>query len=256
MFFAKVTGTDQVLSRVSDFARIAGRSLEEEIIGIARLVAVSLATSTQPYGKTKAAKEAGERRVEIDIRKVFRTPSNIFEQIREEDPDQAKRWWRAFSAKDTTLMESILWEENIDIPINPSPLPSYHKEARGHNGRVKGRARLLVTDSQALRRYVEARKKKVGFAKAGFAKAADECGGHRGIPAWASSRHGTAPGGAVITRDPLRPRVVLYNNVSYVSRILPPAYQEQAITIAYERAMKRYTTAIRKQAAATFRRAS
>jgi hypothetical protein len=115
---------------------------------------------------------------------------------------------------------------------------------------------MVVTQADQLRRYIAQRQKRVGFAKAGWAKAADECGGHRGIPAWASSRHGTAPGGAVITRDPLRPRVVLYNNVSYVSRILPPAYQEQAITIAYERAMKRYATAIRKQAAATFRRAS
>lgn len=252
MITARITGEERVMRKVEAFAEMAGRGLQDEIIGLARLVAVSMATSTQPYGASKAAHDTGKRRVEMDIRRVFRTPSSIYQELSEENPDDARAFWAAFSRRDTTLMEDLLRQHAIDLVVAPAPIKEFHDAARGPRGRVKGRARQLVTQSESLRRYIQTRQKMVGFAKAGWAKAADDCGGHRGIMAWASSKHPTAPGGAIITKDPRRPRVVIYNRVSYVSDILPPAYQEQAIQIAYDRAIKRYTTALRAAARRTF----
>jgi len=256
MFTAALQGSEEVMGSVLRFSQIAGRGLEQEIIGIGRLVAVSLATSTQPYGKGKDARDQGLKRVESDIRKVFRTPSNIYQQLLEEDETEARKFWRATTAGNTEWMRAILRDNHIDLEMGTAPIPSYHDAARGRNGRVKGRARMLVTKPQELRRYIAKRQKMVGFAKSGWALAADDCGGHRGIPAWASSKHPGSHGGAIIRRDSVRPHVLLMNHVRYVDQILPERQINTAIEIAYSRAIKRYTIAMKKQAAAAFRRAA
>lgn len=256
MFTVGLEGAREVMASVERFSQIAGRGLQEEIIAIGRLVAVSLATSTQPYGKGQDAREKGRARVEMDIRKVFRTPSNIYSQLLEDDATEARRFWKAFTTGNQSWVEGILRDNAIDLEVGPSPIPYYHDAARGANGRVKGRARMLVTRSQELKRYIVKRQKMVGFAKSGWAKAADDCGGHRGIPAWASSKHPGIHGHAIIRRDAVRPSVLLVNSVRYVDQILPEREINTAIGIAYERAIKRYTIALKKQAAAAFRRAA
>lgn len=256
MFTAALQGSEDVMGSVIRFSQVAGRGLEQEIIGIARLVAVSLAASTQPYGKGNAVRDQGRKRVESDIRKVFRTPSNLYQQLLEDDENEARKFWRAATEGNSKWMEAILRDNQIDLELGSSPVPSYHDAARGHNGRVKGRARMLVTKPQELRRYIAKRQKMVGFAKSGWALAADDCGGHRGIPAWASSKHSGSHGGAIIRRDAARPHVLLMNHVRYVDQILPERQINTAIEIAYQRAIKRYAIAMKKQAAAAFRRAA
>lgn len=256
MFTVELQGAEDVMRSVERFSQIAGRSLEEEIIAIGRLVAVSLAVSTQPYGKGKDARDRGQQRVETDIRKVFRTPSNVYQSLLEDDPSEARKFWRAITEGKISWIEKILRDNAIDLEVGPSPVPSYHDSARGRNGRVKGRARMMVTRQQELNRYIKKRQKMVGFAKSGWALAADDCGGHRGIPAWASSRHPGSHGHAIIRRDVIRPSILLVNSVRYVDEILPQREINTAIGIAYERAIKRYTIAMKKQAAAAFRRAA
>lgn len=256
MFTVGLEGAQEVMASVERFSQIAGRGLQEEIIAIGRLVAVSLATSTQPYGKGQDSRERGRQRVEMDIRKVFRTPSNIYQALLEDDPSEARKFWKAVTAGDQSWINSILRENSINLEVGPTPIPSYHDAARGRNGRVKGRARMLVTRAQELKRYIAKRQKMVGFAKSGWAKAADDCGGHRGIPAWASSKHPGSHGHSIIRRDTVRPSVLLVNSVRYVDQILPEREINSAIDIAYQRAIKRYTIALKKQAAAAFRRAA
>jgi hypothetical protein len=230
----------EVARAVAGFARATGRDIGDQIVAMARLVAVSLAASTQPYGTGKASQELGKKRVSADIHRVFGTPSSIYETLMETDAGQAVEFWKAHKANDDSFMQEILHANGVDVSIANDPSPMIHAAARTKRGGVHKnyRMRQLVLKEASLKRYIIKRQKMVGFAKAGWAKAADACGGHRGIPAWASSKHPTAPGGARITRDAIRPLVVLENRVNYVTDILPPREIEGAIDIAFQRAFK------------------
>lgn len=250
MITARVTGTGGVERMMRDFARIVGRTMQEEMVATARLVAVSLAASTQPYGKTNAARAAGEGAVARDVRKVFSSPSTVYEEIKGDDEDSARRFWRAFTRRDHSGMRDEMTAASIDLEIVAAPDRSMHEAARGRRGRVKGRPRQMVTQGGAIQKYIKERQKMVGFAKAGWAAAADDCGGHRGIPAWASGRHPSAPGAAQVIQSEIHPSVILKNDVSYVNEILPSGEIEAAVGIAYERLLKRLDIVTRKLARA------
>lgn len=242
------TNQNFVERSVQDFARITGRSLVDEIIALARLAAVQLARRTQPFGDTRAAQQTGETRIGKDINRVFTTAPTVFAQLDEKDPAEANLFWQAYRAQDLGSMAEILQYNNIDLAVAAAPDPALHTAARTKNGGVHKnyRARQLVTHEGKLNAYVAKKKKMSGFAKSGWAKAADACGGHRGIMAWASSRHKGSHGSAQIDRDLFRPKVTLQNHVTYVTDILPEAQQNKAIADAYENSLKRIMLMVKK----------
>jgi hypothetical protein len=249
----KVTGAEQVMASIHRFAEITGASLAEEIIRTARLVAVSVAHSTQPYGKDKATKDTAERRVSRDIRRVFATPFSVYSELeRKADSFSAGQFWAAWKSRDEARMKEIMDRESLGLTIIRAPQKSIHQQRRNSRGQVSSGVPMhMITDPRALDRYIKDRQRRVGFAKSGWAAAADECGGHRGIPQWASSRHkGRAPGGATISRDTAKPMVILHNNVSYIRQVCPPEQIATAVSIAYERLQKRIQILIKKGYAA------
>jgi hypothetical protein len=234
---------EQIVSRaVASFAEATGRSMVEQIIATARIVAVSLATSTQPYGLGKDVHTGMQAKISRQINLVFRTPPSVFAELESKDPAAASRFWKAHKADDISFMSEIMSANGITLTIASSPSPELHSKARTKKGNVhkKYRARQLVTQESTLEWYILKKQGMAGFAKAGWAKAADACGGHRGIPAWASSEHGSAPGGARISRDPVRPSVIIENHVNYITDVLPSAEIEKALTIAYGRMLKQF----------------
>lgn len=256
MIKLRVTGQQDAAQLVERFAQATGRDLADELVATARLLAVSLAHSTQPYGNGQAARQAGEQRVEQDIRKVFLTPSGVYQALVSDDsPGEARGFWAALRAGDEGRMRAIMEANAISVEIGVQPDPALHQASRNRRGRVKGAPKMLVTRPPVLSAYIARVKKRVGFAKAGWAKAADDCGGHRGIPAWASGRHSSAPGGALIDRSPVHPAVILRNEVGYIRDVLPDSQVQTAVGIAYEKLLKRLNIILRKRAAAARRAA-
>lgn len=248
MITASIHDSELVNRSVADFARVTGRSLADEIIALARLAAVQLARRTQPFGDGRAEQETGEKRVGKDIFRVFATPPTVFSMLEEKNQDEAGYFWQAYKARDLGSMAEVLQENSIDLSISNAPDPSVHRAARTKKGGVHKnyRARQLVMQEDELTAYVAKKKKMVGFAKSGWAKAADACGGHRGIMAWASSRHPGSHGSAQIDRDLVRPSVVLENHVDYVSDILSWSNEQKALEDAYENSLKRIMIMIKK----------
>lgn len=234
---------EETISRaLSSFAAATGRSMVDQIIAAARLVSVSLATSTQPYGLGKNVHTGMQDKIAVQINRVFRTPPSVFSELERKDEWSANLFWKAYKYNDESLMQDVMNANGINLSVAASPSPELHAKARTKKGNVHKnyRARQLVTQEFALDWYILRKKSMAGFAKAAWAKAADACGGHRGIPAWASSEHPSAPGGARITRDPVRPSVIIENHVDYISDIITEAEIEKAITIAYERMLKQF----------------
>lgn len=248
MIKLSLSNQDVVARSVADFARITGRTLADEIVALARLAAVQLARRTQPFGDGKAAKDTGEKRVAEDISRVFLTPASAFSFLDEKDPNIASAFWRAYRNPDSWATDISGPFISYGITVSDVPDPQIHRAARTKNGGVHKnyRARQLVLQEEKLAGYIAQKKKMVGFAKSGWAKAADDCGGHRGILAWASSRHKGSHGSALIDRNPFAPKVLLENHVTYVSDILPDNEAQKAVADAYENSLKKILMAVKK----------
>jgi hypothetical protein len=240
-------GEQEVTRAVARFADITGRSLADEIVALARLTAVELARRTQPFGNNQLARQSGESKTRSDIARVFRSPASVFAELEGKEKSEAGLFWKAHMDRDTAFMEAIMSRNSIDLSVAHKPDPEVHRSARTKNGRVHKnyRARQLVTREQSLNAYINKKARNVGFAKSGWALGADACGGHRGIPQWASSRHKGAHGGATINRDSARTEVILYNKVRYINDILPESAIQSAIADAYDRTSKRIQAMIR-----------
>lgn len=234
-------GEGDVLRSIQSFAEVTGRSLADEIIAMGRLVAVDLARQTQPYGVGKSAQEAGENRVAGDISRVFVTPQTVFSQLEDKRPGDANLFWKAHKDNDSSFMQEIMSRNSIDLSISNKPDPAIHSAARNRRGQVAKnyRARQLVRHEQTLKSYIAKKKRTVGLAKSGWAQAADMLGGHRGVPHWASGRHRGNHGGAVISRDLIRPTVTLLNHVRYAADAIENHAIDKAIEDVYTRSLKR-----------------
>lgn len=246
-----LTGEKPILEAVQDFTTVTGRTLGDEIIAIARLTAVELARRTQPFGADRAAQATGENRVKGDIGRVFATPPSIFSLLENLDPQESGYFWEAYRHRDFASMMEIMQHNSLRIEsISDAPDPQVHSAARTRAGKVHKnyKPRQLVLREERLKTYIRKKQRMVGFAKAGWAKAADACGGHRGIPAWASGRHKNAAGGAIISRDIVRPTIRLINSTTYVSQILPEREQQAAIHSAMDRQLKRIQRMIQQVA--------
>lgn len=257
MISARGIDSVPVIDRLRRFAEITGLDMLEEIRVTARVLSVSLARSTQPYGKDKAAQGRGKARVEKDIRKVFVTPSGLYGSLEKEDPATAASFWRAWKQRDIAAMEDVLRRTRAGsgLEVLMAPRKSYHEERRNSKGRVVGgkRPSALVVSSPALDKYIRERQARVGLTKAGWAKAAAATGGMRGIPAWAGSRQPAASGGADIGSDPLKPQIVIRNDTPWVDQALPESELIKAIDIAEEKLLKRMQIIVRKRTGRAFK---
>lgn len=244
----EIMGVEDVMNSVRRFAKETGVDLLKEIMITGRNLAKSLAYSTQPYGLKPDARRMGEQAVENDIRKVFGTPASVYEDLDMKDERAASQFWKAFTNRDTPGMLEVVKSQGLYIhDIAEQPSPSLHESHRKSKGRVYLKMqRAIVLNSAALKSYIKKRQKMVGFAKAGWARAAEKLGGLRGFPVWASSKHPSAQGGADVSPDPLRPMVVIHNSVPYIRDALPEEEINKAVSIAYQKLYKRMNIILRK----------
>jgi hypothetical protein len=214
--------------------------LGTEIIRAARLCAVSCSRSTQPYGNTPASKKIGEAAVMRDICKVYSYPSPLFLAIRSRHPQDAGAFWEAYKKRDQAAMQAAMERAGYGMAIAQRPDPALHQAARtGRRGGVRSRqSSQLLLQPGSREKYIKAVQKNVGFGKGGWARAAEQLGGTRGIPAWAGSKQPGAPGRAIITPHATKPKVVIENDVGYIHEIITPTQISEAVAIAYERLFK------------------
>ena len=242
-------GVEDVMASVKRFAVETGTTLLKELMITGRNLCVSLAHSTQPYGMNPDARKMGMNAVETDIRKVFATPSSIYEDLDIKDEQAAGAFWKAVTNQDPATMLEIVKSQGLYIQeVSAAPSRALHESHRKSKGRVYLKMqRAIVTNTAALTAYIKTRQKMVGFAKAGWARAAEKLGGLRGFPVWASTRHPSAQGGADISPDPVRPMVVIWNRVPYIRDALSEEEVNKAVSIAYQKLFKRMTIILRKK---------
>lgn len=243
---SKISGLDKATNKIRAIGTVLQKPARELLEREARLVAISCAKSTQPYGTGGGALDLGQKAVSADIYKVYTTPGKAFADI--SDADAAKGFYKALRKGDIAKARQILsrtGNQLRSVLIGNFDGGATHKSARNSTtGRVsQKRPGMIVVDTSRLKAYIEQKKALVGFAKSAWVNIARKLGGTRGLKetgdigaTWISRQR--APGDVSYGGDDKSPTITLTSRVKYADRVLPEAARSAAVAIARGRLAK------------------
>jgi hypothetical protein len=236
--------------KLEELARVSGKEMGELIRQEARILAVTLAKYTQPFGFDKRAQALGQSAVKRDFSRVYHSPDSpallsLIRNIGRKNDDTAARFTRYIDSGSFSKAEGMLKKMRVGH-IGVRPDPKYYA-ARWRTGTLhRGDSQVVLSQKkdQVKSQEMKIKMTRVGFAASGWATAADQIGGHRGIPAWKAK--GRAPGRVVdATRDTEKPKLSLINEVNYTSQVLSESAKDHAIKDRLFRLEKRIDTELR-----------
>lgn len=261
MFVTAKVDSRALRARLSNMNRQVHRTAPEVLESEGRICAISLATSTQPFGTGRDAQDMGERAVMRDIAKVYATVGSIFGKLPPTGQGDAKQFWKLISIGEYDAAHDKLRGTQFgQVKIGPFDGGGAHQHARSSSSGRVGSHSLpdqIVTDSANLEAYVEKKKQMVGFAKSAWASIARQLGGTRGLRApklaggqrditanWITRKH--APGSVIRNYgNGSKPVLTLRSEVKYASHVLSASAERNAIRIAQGRIIKQIQMAAR-----------
>ena len=247
---SSVHGDAEYAQKLRAFFNETGKELSTGLRQESRLMAVSLAHETQPYGNDKSAQALGQAAVNRDVRRLFATPQEAFALVLAQDGQALADEFYVLTSQGKpadaqALLQNKSGSKVRGVPIADTPDPAIHRAGRMSNGRARNRISQIVLNPKARDRYIKQKQRLVGFAKSGWATCARILGGTRGIPGWVSRNKG---GGTVSdnSRALLNPSVTLKNTVSYIDKVLPASGVANAFAVGRNRAKKMMDIALSK----------
>lgn len=255
---SRVNGLLTSAAKIRAIGTIVKRPMRESLTNMGRLVAISCAKSTQPFGSGVAARDAGRNRVSADIYKVYATAGKAYADIALKNERAAKAFWSALQHGDFERAQGILRKDGThlrSVPIDRFDGGALHRGARhSQTGRVAAKQRplMIVRNPRQLEAYIKKRQDNVGLGKSAWADMARELGGTRGLKDagditanWILHNHG---GGAILWMGTDEsPLLRLTSTVSYGGRILTPAARSEAIAIGRHRWVEGLRAALRAE---------
>jgi len=236
----------------------------------ARNLCVSLANSTQPFGKDGKAKAIGEKAVTRDIDRVYKSGPTAVREIARlplprgktatQNAKQAaaalgalllnKRFGKGKKAAQThaaarELLGRINYKPYIYTEIGDFDRGAEHASARfGRRKSVPKNqfVRRVVTKESDLEKFFKEKRGNVGIAKSGWAVCAGLLGGFRGIPKWVYRHTG---GGRVIDRSSMasgifsKPFISMTNTIPWINSVISPSTVKRSIDIQVIKMIKR-----------------
>lgn len=240
----------------------------------ARMLCVSLANSTQPFGKDASAKATGEKAVTRDINRVYKSGPTAVKDIASlplprgktatQNAKQAaaalagllqgrttgKRGAKIVSAAQD-LLDRINYKPYVNTRIGVFDQGQAHNKARF--GRRKSVPKnqfvsQVVTKDSQLTKYFKEKRGNVGIAKSGWAVCAGLLGGFKGIPKWVYRHTG---GGRVNDQSGKglgivsKPFIQMTNTIPWINAVISAATIQKSIDIQITKMIKRlgYITA-------------
>jgi hypothetical protein len=236
----------------------------------ARNLCVSLANSTQPFGKDAKAKTIGEKAVTGDINRVYKSGATAVREIAalplprgKTATQNAKQAAAALAAlllgksfgkskkgvkaqsDAQTLISRLNYKPYIYTRIGEFDKGREHENARfGKKGRVPKNqfVRRIVPKETELAKYFQQKRKNVGIAKSGWAVCAGLLGGFKGIPKWVYRHTG---GGRVVDQSKVRPGafskpyISMTNTIPWISAVISKGTIQRSIDIQVLKMIKR-----------------
>jgi AraC-like DNA-binding protein len=272
------------------FYRNSKQSLGEVIRSQSRLVAVNLVFQTQPFGGSKATsgqdasgKILGEGAIERDVRKVYKTASDVFRDVAKTSVQAAKGFVSYIKSGRLDEARKILQRinlrqhsegaANLGSRLDSAFVSNFdggqsHREALApipRRPRIKKKQKplMIVQSMGPLKAYIKEVQKRVGIAKSGWATCAVILGGTRGrsatnvegisqqsVPAWVKRHAGNKGSGTVIDRSNLvgDAYVDMVNHVPWIRNCLNAGQQKAALDIQREKMEKAIDKALEYEA--------
>jgi hypothetical protein len=215
-------------SALESLALASKKTLKEVIPPQVRLFATDLAANTRPFGKDAGSQKDGQEKIGARIGEIYKPVGFVVEHIREKfGKNYASSFIRCIKTKNYAGAETLL---RAVIPGSRSTIGEWdggklHAEQK--NQKKVSKTLVVVGDFRAVERYAKETKRLVGFAKGGFATAARELGGVRGIPGYATRQN--SPGRGIIQEDGNGLTVTLENNVRYIEHAYDAHSESRAI---------------------------
>jgi hypothetical protein len=241
----------------------------------ARMLCVSLANSTQPFGDDAKAKTIGEKAVTRDIDRVYKTGSTAVREIAalplprgKTATQNAKQAAAALAGllggkgkgkgkqkpkigEAQNLLDRIRYKPYVNTRIGVFDQGQAHNKARF--GRRKSVPKnqfvsQIVTKDSQLSKYFKEKRGNVGIAKSGWAVCAGLLGGFKPIPKWVYRHTG---GGRVNDQSGKglgivsKPFIQMTNTIPWINAVISTATIQKSIDIQITKMIKRlrYITA-------------
>jgi hypothetical protein len=259
---------DEFKEQLMALAFASRREFSEVIQEQAKLTAFDLIKTTPPNDKQpinesfNLQKKKGEAAIRGDVSTLFQPLSSIaaysaptgrkrgksgrFEPTALKKLAQEGKW----DELSEMMFASGITKKKVDVvaDVKEKDFLEYKNQLGLKPGRIKkdGYSRKLVYDGSAIARLVNELTDRVGWAKAGWMKAAKALGVQR-IPGWITKHN--APGSFLDdSKDPDYPVITMFNNVKYVeklnkgNRLLYRALKnrQRAMEIATEKAIEHF----------------
>jgi hypothetical protein len=215
-------------------------TLPEQLHRAGRIVAVSLATSSVPYGLGEDARKLGEAATASQIRRCYATPGQVFEAF--PNKGSAQVFWFHLKAGRYSQAQSVMQKlcpKFASKEIKPFDGGEAHRNARNARGRVSKKQEpvFVVQTTRDLTAYVNKEVDRVGEGKAGWGACAKALGGTAGLPQWVTRHAGKLSLGLVEENqsNPQRPFIRMTNQVPYAKNILSETDKQVALRIGLDR---------------------
>lgn len=240
--FADRSGLEARIRQLAASSRI---TMIEVLPSQMRLLAVDLAFNTEPYGKDAASANKLRGKIRARINSIYKPIGSIANKLGEKNPRHKPAFLRYIRRneldKAAQMASRILGES---YTVGDFDGGQRHKS-------VMTSDKLIVTDYKKVKEYTTKKVKMVGFAKSGFATAASQLGGTRGIPAYASKHRG--PGSGIVRGSGSNVTVVMTNDVDYIANALSRRAEANAIEFRKKAMDKRFQRIFRAYAGRAIR---
>lgn len=222
--FDKVSDLEmnRAIQRLAD---AAGKTARDVIVPQSRLFCVDLAYNTRPIGKGASIGAELKRKIAERIDFIYLPIGAAVNMLKEKDEKVAIVFQKALRKRHYSQATALLhryfpgsWS------VGPFDGGDLHKDQRFKRRVTK---RRVVTEKGKLTAYKRKEVKQAGFAKGGFAAAARDLGGHRGIPGFATRQ--PAPGNASVTGTGKSLTVRIVNRVRHIRHALDDVGEARAI---------------------------
>lgn len=223
---------------VQKLADAAGKVARDSIVPQARLFCADLAYNTKPIGKTAASGQRLKKEIENRIDSTYVSVGAAVNMLKGKSESLARAFQRAIRKRD--YAEAAKWMNQVfssQWSVGAFDGGRLHKEQRFSK---KVSKRMVIVDKGALTAYKREKVKLAGFAKGGFATAARQLGGVRGIPGFATRQN--SPGRGTVSEAGGNLTVTITNNVRHIREALDAggearavAFRQRAVTKVIER---------------------
>jgi hypothetical protein len=246
---AKLIGVAAARAKIRAIGPVVHKTSRELLTQEARLVAISCAKSSQPFGTGEISQKLGQFRVAADIYKVYTTVGKAYEDIAKKNERAAKAFWAALNHGDFARAQGILRRDGSSlrhVPLGTFDDGALHMRRRNsRTGRVAASQRplMIVRNKKQLETYIRKRQANVGLGKSAWvtiARLLVSSGAVRGLRTggditanWISRHRGS--GDVTWTGDEQNLVVTLTSRVTYASQILPTSAMSLAVSIARNR---------------------